>query len=92
MAYFKITLIRSGIGLYNKQKVLTSLGLKKRYKPVFHPVSQDIAGKIMQVKELVQVKEVDAPEPRGLKKSDPGFYVERPARVPATTRLSKENS
>ena len=82
MAYFKITLIRSGIGLYNKQAVLRSLGLKKRYKPVFHPVSPDIAGKIMEVKELVAVKEVEDPETKSSKKSDPGFYLEKPVSTP----------
>ena len=88
MAFFKITLVRSGIGLYRKQDILQSLGISKRYKPVFHPVSADIAGKIMQVKELVAVKEVERPEPKGLKKSDPGFYVEQPVKGAAEPRAS----
>ena len=88
MAFFKITLVRSGIGLYRKQDILKSLGVKKRYKPVYQPVTADIAGKIMQVKELVQVKEVESPEPKGSKKSDPGFYVEQPVKGAAEPRTS----
>ena len=79
MAFFKITLIRSSIGVHNKQKILQTLGIKKRYEPVFHPVSADVAGKILQIKELVAVKEVEAPETRSAKKSDPGFYLETPS-------------
>ena len=82
MSYFKITLVRSGIGLYKKQAILDALGIKKRYRPVFHPVSTDIAGKILQVKELVAVSEVERPEPKGTRKSDPGFYVEKPVQIP----------
>jgi len=51
---------------------------------VYQPVTQDIAGMIMKVKELVDVKEVE----EKLEKSDlkelrrpyPGFYVERRVR------------
>ena len=47
---------------------------------VFHPVSSSVAGKIMKVKELVEVKEVDKPmskkEMHLLRKPDPGYYVE----------------
>ncbi|KAI5815692.1 mitochondrial 54S ribosomal protein YmL33 [Pyronema omphalodes] len=63
MSYFKITLIRSGIGMTKKQNgVLAALGLRKRMSIVYHPVSPDIAGKIMKVKELVTVSETDFSE------------------------------
>lgn len=48
---------------------------------VFHPVSGQIAGMIMKVKELVRVEEVaEAKTKRELKaerKPDPGFFVEK---------------
>lgn len=81
MSYFRITLIRSAIGLPSKYaNVLKALGLRKRMATVFHPVSPSIAGQIMKVKELVAVSEVD----RALTKEevhkervpDPGFYLE----------------
>ena len=47
---------------------------------VFHPVSPDVAGQIMKVKELVAVKEVDTPltkqEVHLERKPDSGFYIE----------------
>ena len=82
MSYFRITLIRSAIGLPKKTTgVLKALGLKKRMATVFHPVSQDVAGQIMAVKELVAVKEVDRAltkdEVHWERKPDPGYYIER---------------
>lgn len=89
MSYFRITLIRSAIGLPMKSaKVLRALGLRKRMTTVFHPVTPDVAGQIMRVKELVAVSEVDKPlttaEVRAERKPDPGFFVEKTA---AQTRL-----
>lgn len=82
MSYFRITLIRSAIGLPKRTTgVLKALGLKKRMATVFHPVSQDVAGQIMAVKELVAVKEVDRPltkdEVHWERKPDPGYYIEK---------------
>jgi hypothetical protein len=52
-------------------------------RTVFHPVSQDVAGQIMKVKELVAVSEVEkAMTKQELKESrrpDPGFYIEERA-------------
>jgi large subunit ribosomal protein L30 len=81
MAFFKITLMRSGIGLpYKRRGVLAALGLRKRMAIVYHPVSQDIAGMIMSVKELVDVEEVaerkTKQQVKAERKPDPGFYVE----------------
>ena len=49
-------------------------------KTVYHPVTPDIAGQIMKVKELVQVKEVEeklsAEEQKEARKSDPGYIIE----------------
>ena len=83
MAFFKITLIRSGIGLPRKtQGVLAALGLRKRMRTVFHPVSPDVAGQIMKVKELVAVSEVEKAltkkEMAMARKPDPGYYLETP--------------
>lgn len=82
MGFFKITLIRSAIGLPAKTSgVLRALGLKKRMATVFHPVSSDVAGQILKVKELVAVSEVEkALEPsemRAARRPDAGFYIER---------------
>ena len=83
MAFFKITLIRSGIGLPRRtQGVLAALGLRKRMRTVYHPVSPDVAGQIMKVKELVAVSEVEKAltkkEMKMARKPDPGYYVETP--------------
>ncbi|OKL59998.1 hypothetical protein UA08_04786 [Talaromyces atroroseus] len=84
MTYFRITLMRSAIGLpQRKNMVLHALGLKKRMATVFYPVSQDVAGQIMKVKELVSVQEVDEPLTKAQvhlqRKPDPGYYVEQRA-------------
>ena len=73
--------MRSAIGLpSNSAKVLRSLGLRKRMATVFHPVSPSVAGKIMRVKELIAVSEVDRPltkqEVHQERVPDTGFYVE----------------
>jgi ribosomal protein L30 len=79
--YFRITLMRSAIGLPAKSgKVLHALGLTKRLATVYHPVSPSVAGQIFYVKELVEVQEVDRAlsksEMRELRRPDAGFYVE----------------
>ncbi|EUC29107.1 hypothetical protein COCVIDRAFT_89609 [Bipolaris victoriae FI3] len=81
MSYFRITLMRSGIGMPAKtQGVLKALGLRKRMTTVYHPVSQSVAGQIMRIKELVDVKEVAVPmskeQMRQARRPDPGYYVE----------------
>ncbi|KAF2447118.1 hypothetical protein P171DRAFT_462355 [Karstenula rhodostoma CBS 690.94] len=84
MAYFRITLMRSGIGMPKKvQGVLHALGLKKRMTTVYYPVSQSVAGQIMRIKELVDVKEVEKPmskdEMRAARRPDKGYYIEKRA-------------
>ena len=81
MAFFKITLIRSAIGLPARTRgVLQALGLRKRMTTVFHPVTADAAGQIMKVKELVAVSEVEQAlsnaEMRDQRRPHPGYYVE----------------
>ncbi|KAM3418758.1 hypothetical protein BST61_g4732 [Cercospora zeina] len=81
MAYFRITLLRSAIGLPKKiSGVLHALGLKKRMTTVYHPVSQSVAGQIFAVKELVDVAEVEKPltssEMKEIRRPDPGFWQE----------------
>lgn len=85
MSFFKVTLIRSGIGMPKRTNgVLQALGLHKRMRTVYHPVSQDIAGMIMKVKELVAVSTVDTAlsqkEQHELRKPPKGYFVEVPAR------------
>ena len=81
MAFFRITLLRSAIGLPKRTHgVLQALGLRRRTQTVFHPVSAQFAGMILKVKELVSVAEVDRPltkaEVSDERRPDPGFYVE----------------
>ncbi|KAE8325012.1 hypothetical protein BDV39DRAFT_207322 [Aspergillus sergii] len=82
MSYFRVTLVRSAIGLPRRTTdVLKALGLKKRMATVFHPVSPSVAGQIMKVKELVDVREVDRrltkQEVHLERKPDPGYYIEQ---------------
>lgn len=88
MNYFRITLLRSAIGLPEKTTgVLQALGLHKRMRTVYHPVSASVAGQIFAVKELVDVQEVDRAlsnaEMKELRRPDPGFYIETKAPVPS---------
>lgn len=81
MAYFRVTLLRSAIGLPKQSSgVLKALGLHKRLKTVYHPVNPSVAGQIFAVKELVDVQEVEekfsATELKELRRPDSGFYVE----------------
>ncbi|KAL1590891.1 hypothetical protein WHR41_00480 [Cladosporium halotolerans] len=84
MSFFRVTLMRSAIGLPAKTSgVLKALGLHKRLRTVYHPVSPDIAGQIFAVKELVDVQEVDQrlskQEMKELRRPESGFWVERRA-------------
>ncbi|KAI1816428.1 hypothetical protein GGS20DRAFT_583536 [Poronia punctata] len=82
MSFFRITLHRSAIGLPERTRgVLAALGLRKRGKTVFHPVTPDSAGMLMKVKELVKVEEVDrALSPKELRderRPEAGFWIEK---------------
>ena len=84
MSFFRITLLRSAIGLPRRSTdVLKALGLKKRMATVFHAVTPSVAGQIMKVKEIVSVEEVDRrltkQEVHLERKPDPGYYVEKTA-------------
>ena len=81
MSYFRITLMRSGIGLPKRtQGVLKALGLRRRMKTVFFPVTPEVAGQIMKVKELVAVQGVDKAmtkeELKDERRPDAGYYIE----------------
>ncbi|QSL64043.1 hypothetical protein MERGE_000198 [Pneumocystis wakefieldiae] len=80
MGYFKITLQRSSIGLpRNIKRTLLSLGLRKRLSTVYLSISPIIAGKILKVKELVSVEEVDkrltSIEMKKLRRPDKGWDI-----------------
>jgi large subunit ribosomal protein L30 len=62
--HFLITLKRSSIGLPKQSSgTLDALGLgKKLHRSVLHPFSSDIAGQILAVKELIDVKNVTEEE------------------------------
>ena len=82
MSFFRITLLRSSIGLPKATSgVLKALGLRKRLRTVYHPVSPQVAGQIFAVKELVDVQEVEErfspAELKELRRPDAGFFVEK---------------
>lgn len=84
-SFFRVTLMRSAIGLPRKSSgVLKALGLHKRMRTVYHPVSPDVAGQIFAVKELVDVQEVDQKltnqEMKALRTPETGFWVEKRAK------------
>lgn len=57
--HYKITLRRSAISLGSKkQGTLVSLGLHRRMQTVYHRHSPEVAGKILLLKELVEVENV----------------------------------
>jgi ribosomal protein L30 len=61
--HFRITLRRSAIGLPKASKrTLEALGIHRRGATVFQKHSPEAAGKILRVKELVQVDNVPANE------------------------------
>ena len=83
MPFFRVTLIRSAIGLPQKTRgVLNALGLRKRMATVFVPVNSSTAGQIMKVKELVAIAEVEKvlskAEVKAQRTPDPGYYIEKP--------------
>ncbi|KAF7364911.1 hypothetical protein MVEN_00361600 [Mycena venus] len=78
--HFKITVRRSAISLEDKKSTLAALGLHRRNQTVFHPHRSDVAGKILEVKELLEVQNVPASEVRKLaqhveRKTPKGFQV-----------------
>ncbi|PHH68687.1 hypothetical protein CDD80_7341 [Ophiocordyceps camponoti-rufipedis] len=81
MTFFQITQHRSAIGLPQRTRgALKSLGLRRRMQTVFQPVTPNIAGMILRVKELVRVKEVEAvvgkAERKAARTPDRGFWIE----------------
>ncbi|KAJ3561440.1 hypothetical protein NP233_g10191 [Leucocoprinus birnbaumii] len=59
LTHFRVTLRRSGISLGEKVRgTIEALGFHKRNQIVYHRHSSDIAGKILKIKELVEVKNV----------------------------------
>lgn len=71
----------SYIGLpKNIKRTLLSLGLRKRLATVYHNISSITAGKILKVKELVSVEEVEErltrQEMRFFRRPSKGYYIE----------------
>lgn len=59
MTHFKITLRRSAIGLGDRIKgTLVSLGIHRRHQTVYHAHGPEVAGKLLAVKELIDVENV----------------------------------
>ncbi|ESK83465.1 ribosomal protein l30 [Moniliophthora roreri MCA 2997] len=59
ITHYKITLRRSAISLGDRIKAtLESLGIHRRHQTVYHRHTPEAAGKILRVKELVEVENV----------------------------------
>jgi ribosomal protein L30 len=76
--FFKITLRRSTIGLPLKlRKVVQALGLRRLQQTVYHSQTANIAGMILKVKEILQVrnvKRIPALEERK-KRAEKGYII-----------------
>jgi ribosomal protein L30 len=65
LTHYRITLRRSAIGLpKNKKATLEALGIHRRMQTVYHPHAPEFAGKILALKELVEVENVSASQVR----------------------------
>ncbi|KAG5639549.1 hypothetical protein H0H81_012220 [Sphagnurus paluster] len=65
LTHYKITLRRSAISLGDKIKgTLISLGIHRRMQTVYHRHTPETAGKILRVKELVEVHNVPTSQVR----------------------------
>ncbi|KAF8324375.1 hypothetical protein F5887DRAFT_288836 [Amanita rubescens] len=80
--HFKITLRRSAIALgEKKQGTLKALGLHRRMQTVYHRHSPEAAGKILRVKELLEVENVPKElvrtkqQQRQERKADRGYTI-----------------
>jgi ribosomal protein L30 len=59
-SHFKITLMRSSIGLApDVRKTVTALGFKKRMQSVYRSINAKNVGRIVKIKELVKVETMD---------------------------------
>jgi large subunit ribosomal protein L30 len=79
--YWKVTLIRSGIGLSKRRNdTLVALGLRKRFRTVYKQINPQIAGLLLRVKELIKLELVDEvktkEEMRVERKPERGYVVE----------------
>jgi len=82
LTHYKITLRRSAISLPEPFKAtLVSLGIHRRMQTVYHPHTPECAGKILKLKELVEVENVTASavrtktEQRQERKASRGYKV-----------------
>jgi large subunit ribosomal protein L30 len=79
--WWKVTLMRSGIGLSKRRNdTLVALGLRKRFRVVYKPINPQIAGLLLRVKELVKLEIVEETESKedmkARRKADKGYVVE----------------
>ncbi|KAI8323050.1 hypothetical protein GQ54DRAFT_244200, partial [Martensiomyces pterosporus] len=73
--FWKITLNRSPLGLPPKtRKNAIALGLKRRGHVAYRPISNELAGMVIKLKEIVKVELVDKVESLRTRAPD-GFEV-----------------
>ena len=79
--YWKVTLIRSGIGLTKRRNdTLVALGLRKRFRTVYKSINPATAGLLIRVKELIRLEIVDEAktnkELREARRPAKGYFIE----------------
>ena len=84
MVYYKATLVRSLIGMPKATRgIVKALGFGKRGSVIYRRVTPQVTGSLLKVKELVQVEvtphALNKQQQRELRKTDPGFTVEKRA-------------
>ncbi|KAJ2909046.1 39S ribosomal protein L33, mitochondrial [Coemansia aciculifera] len=73
--FWKITLTRSTIGLHPRTRENARvLGFKRRGNVVYRPITKELAGIILKLKEIVKVELVDHAAPLKTRATD-GFEV-----------------
>ncbi|CAB4252969.1 similar to Saccharomyces cerevisiae YMR286W MRPL33 Mitochondrial ribosomal protein of the large subunit [Maudiozyma barnettii] len=86
MVFYKATLVRSLIGMPKvTREIVKTLGFGKRGSVIYREVTPAITGSLLKVKELVKVEVTEQAlskeMQRELRKSNPGFTVEKRERV-----------
>jgi ribosomal protein L30/L7E len=79
-AYIKITMTRSLIGLNRKlYRVAHGLGLTKRGRSVFQPVTSGVAGSVLRLKEIVKIEHATKEQMKAYEKANKPRHTRIPA-------------
>ena len=86
MAFYRATLVRSLIGMPKvTRQIVKTLGFGKRGSIIYKAITPAITGSLLKVKELIKLevreKSLTRHEERLLRKTNPGFTVEKRERT-----------